>query len=152
MKFYRFMSDKEFKTLINGETLENSRSHSEHARSSSVGFCFVPEDTIYTTEFFGKMTLEDGSRNNIVEGIQNFLSDILGGVTTQDVLVELEGPDMPRRSIGVYADIFSDWGFATLEETSVEKYSLSTYRISHVYVRITRRGKCGSWKEWQQAV
>lgn len=44
MIVHRFMSDKEYRSLLGGETLKNTTVHSSNGyNSSSVGFCFFTE-------------------------------------------------------------------------------------------------------------
>lgn len=61
MIVHRFMSDKEYKSLMAGETLTNTTNHAANGkRSTSVGFCFFTEEpdkaihwlsTIVTTDW-----------------------------------------------------------------------------------------------------
>ena len=55
MIVHRFMSDKEYKALLAGETLTNTTVHANNGhKSTSVGFCFfteAPEEAIHWMSF-----------------------------------------------------------------------------------------------------
>lgn len=103
MKFYRFMRMSEFSALTAGVELVNNRNYALHAHTDSVGFCFFTAD----------------SRAKAFNAY-----DFLMGIVARDVLVEFEAdPAMFTKSVGVYADPYSDWDMC-VDEYCTTHYSL----------------------------
>lgn len=81
MKLHRFMSEREFDSYMNGETLRNDTCHRWYgAHTNSVGFCFFPEEP------------EDAIR-------------WLSGIVDYEVCVTFEVPEsLVRKSTASYCD------------------------------------------------
>lgn len=109
MKFYRFMSEREFIKMSAGCPMTNNNPHSNR-RTASVGFCFL-----------GEKTEDDNGNVYTPESCIEFLS----GIVSSDILVEFEGnEDVLNESYGVYANpMTSDWDdFITIPEYCTCEY------------------------------
>lgn len=74
------MSEPEFELYLNGETLRNNTRHSDNARTTSVGFCFFPEEPAEAWRW-------------------------LSGIVCDDVCCTFDVPDNKvRKSVATYSD------------------------------------------------
>ena len=126
MKYYRFMSKDEFRKVIDGETLVSRLDHSSYARSNSVGFCFLREDSYVSGEENEYPVFNWRSTDSAPEQAR----DVIGGVCGSDeMFVEfIDAGVAMAKSRGTYAD-FSSFDFyarADVEEYCCVKYDNST--------------------------
>ncbi len=118
---HRFMSEMEFGALMSGETLVSHDRH-PYERTTSVGFCFTPDDPSVAIKW-------------------------LGGLVETDYCVTFEVPEgLLRKSIGEYRDVTVPLpdvgeGFVPQEtemvrrvEYCAEHYSIRDFRIVSVSV------------------
>lgn len=124
MKLYRYMSFVELDKLTCGINL-NNRNQFKQKRTTSIGFCFLPESTIIS-----------GTEYSPVDCI-----GFLQGIVTNDVLVEFEvqNSDCIRESIGVYAHPYLD-DIITIKEYCVSTYSRNTF-VPTRYALVENRTK-----------
>ena len=113
MKFYRYMSIAEFAKVTAGVPLVYCNG-AHKARTSSEGFCFLPEVIRFTSE--------DGTENEMTpEQAIRFLS----GIVTDDVLVEFEADSATlHEGFGIYADPYCCYWDAVI---AVTEYSCDAY-------------------------
>ena len=83
MKVYRYMSFKEFNTMILGIPVVHKK-RAFRARTNSYGFCFLPETTEFSVYSEYSNERHDFSYN--AEQCYEFLS----GIVSEDILVEFE--------------------------------------------------------------
>ena len=95
MKYYRYMSAKEFNLLTAGCKLVHTGKF--HARTISNGFCFLGEKTNFS------VWDEDGEEINFTYTPEQCLL-YLEGIVSDDVLVEFESEMELTKSWGTYAD------------------------------------------------
>lgn len=80
MILHRYMSEREFEAYTKGKTMRNDTKHGESAKTTSVGFCFFPEEP------------EEAHR-------------WLRGIVCDDVCVTFDVPEnMVKKSVGTYSD------------------------------------------------
>ena len=80
MILHRYMSEREFEAYTKGKTMRNDTKHGESAKTTSVGFCFFPEEP------------EEAHR-------------WLRGIVCDDVCVTFDVPEnMVKKSVGTYND------------------------------------------------
>ena len=80
MILHRYMSEREFEAYTKGKTMRNDTKHGESAKTTSVGFCFFPEEP------------EEAHR-------------WLRGIVCDDVCVTFDVPeDKVKKSVGTYND------------------------------------------------
>ena len=80
MILHRYMSEREFEAYTKGKTMRNDTRHGESAKTTSVGFCFFPEEP------------EEAHR-------------WLSGIVCDDVCVTFEVPESKvKKSVGTYSD------------------------------------------------
>ena len=118
MKVYRYMSREEFTKLINGTSLHNPTVR-DTDYSTSCGFCFLAETTTFVTFNF------DGEEQTF-EYTPEDCSSFLGGIVTEEVLVEFEvmDPQLLRSDFATYMNPIS----TEYEETIyITEYSCHTY-------------------------
>lgn len=108
MRLFRFMCEKEFEKLIDGETLVNNKNHK--GNTGSKGFCFMEyemdRDIQYSYEY-------------------------LSGIVDDDVVVVFETDNKNvNDSWGIYADPYGSF-FATIIETEycTTTYNKDTFKI-----------------------
>ena len=122
MRIYRYMSAKEFNMLSAGITIEGKRFLK--CRTSSEGVCFLGSETTFVAEdpLTGDMTERTFSPEMCIR--------FLGGIVTNDVLVEFEVTDesILRETVGVYANPLSDyWGdYVNVPELCCDSYNRET--------------------------
>jgi hypothetical protein len=104
MKFYRFMSMKEFNKMSSGADIVGKKSF--EARTTSTGVCFLSEQTLCK---------DDDHKTTInVEQAYEFLC----GIVSDDIVVEFECRQEMTESYGIYASIFGTTAyFATMVVT-----------------------------------
>lgn len=141
MRLHRYMSEREFEAYMKGKTMRNGTKHGGNCKSTSVGFCFFPEEP------------EEAYR-------------WLSGIVCDDVCVTFEVPENKvKKSVGTYCnpdksdnsigavleDIFDYlMGEDMKNAVSMEKveYCCNTYsRKDFKLVKFTYSEKC---KERQQ--
>lgn len=109
MKFYRFMSRKEFNKMSSGVDIVGKESFK--ARTTSTGVCFLAE----------KVVCHDVTRNYILSPEKTL--DFLYGVVNNEVLVEFNTDIELRQSTGVYASLCGGW----CDTMTVEEYCIPSY-------------------------
>lgn len=126
MKVYRYMSFKEFNTMILGIPVVHKK-RAFRARTNSYGFCFLPE----TTEFsvYGDYPNNRHDFSYSAEQCYEFLR----GLVSKDILVEFEVLDKSTlfQGYGVYADPtgIDFWdGRIGIIEYSTPQYDWTTLR------------------------
>ena len=92
MKFYRFMSMKEFNKMSSGVDIVGKKSFK--ARTTSTGVCFLSEHTLCKDD-------EHKATINVEKAY-----DFLYGIVSDDIVVEFEARQEMTESYGVYASIF----------------------------------------------
>lgn len=136
MKLYRFMSKKEFAMLTSGCDLVHVGKF--HAYTDSVGFCFLPEKVDFSVWDDDEEKYFDFSYTP-AECIA-----FLGGIVTNDVLVELEtSPENVRESCGCYADptyVSGYDGVITVTEYCTRSYNRDIM-VPCRYALVERTGK-----------
>jgi hypothetical protein len=104
MKFYRFMSMKEFNKMASGADIIGKKSF--EARTTSTGVCFLSEQTLCKDD--------DHKATINVEQAYEFLC----GIVSDDIVVEFECRQEMTESYGIYASIFGTTAyFATMVVT-----------------------------------
>ena len=126
MKVYRYMSFKEFNTMILGIPVVHKK-RAFRARTNSYGFCFLPETTEFSVYSEYSNERHDFSYN--AEQCYEFLS----GIVSEDILVEFEvlNESILFEGYGVYADptYISGWdGRICIIEYSTPQYDWTTLR------------------------
>ena len=130
MKYYRFMSQREFDSLLRGETLKNQNPH-EGCATRSVGFCFLGEDSA-TVGCGGAYGIGIGD-DPIWEQADNLVGGTCGA---SEVFVEFEGGEL-NASVGVYADLYGAWGDLVLvKEYCTTQYNSGTLKPIRAYGRL----------------
>lgn len=124
MKLYRYMSLEEFSKLTSGCELVNNKTWSKECRSTSTGFCFLPESacTSWNDRHVGP-----------AEAIK-FLSGVVSTAcintfNTYYLLVEMEctTPQVLTEGTGVYAVPFT-WGEVDYyDRMDVQEFSCTSY-------------------------
>lgn len=109
MKFYRYMSMKEFEKMSMGIDIVGKESFK--ARTTSTGVCFLAEKVV-CRDVTGNYTL---SPENSLE--------FLYGVVDNEVLVEFDTNIELRQSNGVYASLCGSW----CDTMTVEEYCIPSY-------------------------
>ena len=110
MKYYRYMSFREFEALCAEENLVNPSVH-KNCRTDSQGFCFLGENTTFETE---------GTTYNF-SPIQCYA--FLDGIVSSDVLVEFNSEKPLKKGCGVYASPFQDDECIIIDEYSTAAYN-----------------------------
>lgn len=117
MKVYRFMSKRELERILAGETLVSDNKACSGSRTTSSGFCFIPE----------RVTFMSGIREIIFTALQCY--EFLAGIVSYEAVVEFETTEESNLSIGhgVYADPCGSF-FATVvvDELWTPSYSKAT--------------------------
>lgn len=128
MKVYRFMSEKEFTLLSAG--CELIHTNARKAKTNSEGFCFLPEKVTFSTN------------GETVTFKPEQCIHFLGGIVTNDVLVEMETSVELHEGYGIYADpIDLEWGSTIdITEYSVQRYDRDTF-IPVRYAMVDHHGK-----------
>lgn len=103
MKFYRFMSMKEFNKMSSGVDIVGKKSF--EYRTTSTGVCFLSE----------KIVCRDADNKATINVEQAY--DFLCGIVSDDIVVEFESRQEMTRSYGVYASIFGSAYFKTMVVT-----------------------------------
>lgn len=123
MKLYRYMSLEEFSKLTSGCMLTNTTKWGGECRSTSEGFCFLPESA---------KTDWEGRSANPVEAI-SFLSGVVSTACFNTsswyyLLVEMEctTPEVLTEGEGIYAVPFR-WGAAYDDRMGVQEFSCTSY-------------------------
>lgn len=127
MKVYRYMSFKEFNTMILGIPVVHKK-RAFKARTNSYGFCFLPETTkfsVYEDDYSNKKHDFFYSAEQCYE--------FLSGIVSNDILVEFEVLDesILSEGYGIYADptyISGWWGTIGIIEYSTIQYDWTTLR------------------------
>ena len=122
MKFYRFMSMREFVRMMNGGTIDGRHNHM--ARTTSHGICFLGEfvQTDYKAPAIG------GWQWCGVSCSPADAFEFLSGIVSKDIIVEFEAdPANFTESVGVYA-VPEEWGanwdsLMTTQEFTVPSYN-----------------------------
>lgn len=126
MKLYRYMSLEEFSSLTAGVTLENNKKWSSGYRSTSKGFCFLPEWA--ATDWEGRCA-SPVEALSFLTGIVPPVYDRFGGGRYY-LLVELECMnddfDFLIEGEGRYAVPFQ-WGADYYDCMNVQEYSCTSY-------------------------
>ena len=119
---YRYMSDNEFRKLMNGDVLVNETDHSKSRHTHSVGFCFLQD-----------LSLVEGGRSK--EWFTPATAILmLRTIVSEDVLVKFETEEVFRFSYGQYASPFERGGdlfnpeLVYMRELSLTRYSKDTVR------------------------
>ena len=115
MKFYRFMSMKEFNKMISGADIVGKKSF--EARTTSTGVCFLSEQTLCKHDEY-KATIN-------VEQAYDFLC----GIVSDDIVVEFEAQQKLTESYGIYASIF---GSAYFDTMVVTEYCVPSYNRNNM--------------------
>lgn len=135
MKYYRYMSTKEFSLLCAGCDIKGKSSFK--ARTNSMGVCFLAEKTEAVTE-------DNRLEHYTPETAFRFLS----GIVSEDVLVEFETETELSESWGIYADPQSPYfdGTMTVTEYNIPfynrdimhpvRYTIPTYRNKWVWYNL----------------
>ena len=110
MKFYRFMSMKEFNKMSSGVDITGKKSF--EARTTSTGVCFLSEQTL----------CKDDNHKATINVEQAY--DFLCGIVSDDIIVEFEARQEMTESYGVYASIF---GTAYFDTMVVTEYCVPSY-------------------------
>lgn len=110
MKFYRFMSMKEFNKMEAGVNIIGKKSFK--AKTTSTGVCFLSEQTI----------CEDDDHKATIGVEQAY--DLLCGIVSDDIVVEFESRQKMTESYGIYASIF---GTAYFDTMVVTEYCVPSY-------------------------
>lgn len=107
MKFYRYMSMKEFQKMSAGCDIFGKNSFK--ARTNSEGVCFLGENTLVDDRDFSP--------------IQCYI--FLNGIVSSDILVEFEAADGVEleEAFGIYADPYGDY----YDCMSITEYNLPMY-------------------------
>lgn len=138
-KFYRYMSEAEFKKLMNGEVLFNPKKRSvEHTNSN--GFCFLAETTTFTTR--------DWNGNLQEYAWSADYCDFLDGIVSDDMLVEFEvkSPDLLQEGFGVYMNPITTKHDKTIR---ISEYSCHTYDKT-VLKPLRFKVADGDYPNWQR--
>ena len=115
MKFYRFMSMKEFNKMSSGADITGKKSF--EARTTSTGVCFLAEKVV-CHDVTGNYTLSPEKA-----------LDFLYGVVDNEVLVEFNTDMELRQSTGVYASLCGGWcDTMTVEEYCIPSYNRNTMK------------------------
>ena len=148
MKLYRYMSLDEFHKAVDlGLTMVNDTDwhRDRHCKTSSEGFCFLPEDTVFTS--YDSYTGEGTVHHFTPKQCYLFLS----GIVTAQVLVEFEAPESAvTESGGRYADPINAYDFFAsigVKEYCATSYDCGTFiplRYAPVE-RYTRGANVGDW-------
>lgn len=143
MKYYRYMSLKEFEKLAAGVVLKRDSKyfngkHYKKARTTSHGFCFVGEETEISTSVEKYIYNEETDEDVLYyEDVDEMFSPVdcisfLDGIVTDDVLVEFENISAElEETSGVYADPINvdDWcARVIVDEYCVDSYSRDTMK------------------------
>jgi len=157
MKVYRYMSRKEFDKMGVGIPMEYRGGSHASRRTNSIGFCFLPEEIVFSFEededgckVVGtrSITKKDGvyEVSYLPEGAEAFLS----GLDENAILVEFEVnkdfEEVLKKGYGVYANPCT-CGFydrITITEYSTpyyDKYCLKPLRYSF---------KTDTWERWER--
>lgn len=128
MKFYRFMSMKEFNKMSSGNDIIGKKSF-EAYRTTSTGVCFLSEQTLCKDD--------DHKATINVEKAYDFLY----GIVSNDIVVEFESRQEMTESYGIYASIF---GANTM---IVTEYCVPSYNRENMIP--VRYGTIDDWSiEW----
>lgn len=114
MKVYRYMSEKEFRSMLAGNMLVNGTDHSQHFKTSSKGFCFVGEKTRITEYVNGFKPAEWTISPEAA-------LEYLNGIVAKEFLVEFEAPaELFSTGQGRYAAAFG--GTSVMDELCIGAY------------------------------
>lgn len=114
MKVYRYMSEKEFRSMLAGGMLVNDTDHSQHFKTSSRGFCFVGEK-VRITEYV------DGFEPAEWTISPEEALEYLNGIVAKEFLVEFEAPaELFFTGQGRYAA--ASGGVAVMDELCIGAY------------------------------
>ena len=127
MKFYRFMSMKEFNKMSSGVDIVGKKSFK--ARTTSTAVCFLSEHTLCKDD-------EHKATINVEKAY-----DFLYGIVSDDIVVEFEARQEMTESYGVYTSIF---GPDTMVMT---EYCTPSYNRNNMIP--VRYGMIDDWRfEW----
>ena len=130
MKFYRFMSMKEFNKMSSGNDIIGKKSFK--ARTTSTGVCFLSE----------KILCKDDDHKATINVEKAY--DFLYGVVSDDIVVEFESRQEMTESYGIYASIF---GSAYFDTMVVTEYCVPSYNRDNMIP--VRYGTIDDWRiEW----
>ena len=121
MKLYRFIGEKEYNGLLNGQTIHNERKWSDYADTNSIGICFFANNRT----------------DNINKIIDNALDDRgYAGIVKDYAIIEIE-VNKARKAYGYYSG-------GRFSEYNLIEYSLANvkamYKIPHKTIT------CKHWK------
>lgn len=142
------MSEREFEAYTKGKTIRNDTKHGESAKTSSVGFCFFPEEPEEAHRWLRGIVCDDVCVTFDVP--ENMVKKSVGTYTD---------PDKSDNSIGaVLMDIFDHIMGNEMEnvvymekvEYCCKKYSRKDFKL----VKFTYSEKCKErqrlWAEWER--
>ena len=128
MKFYRFMSMKEFNKMSSGVDIVGKKSF-EAYRTTSTGVCFLSEQILCKDD-------EHKATINVEKAY-----DFLYGVVSNDIVVEFECRQKMTESYGIYASIFGP------DTMVVTEYCVPSYNRDNMIP--VRYGTIDDWLiEW----
>lgn len=139
MKYYRFLGEDEFAAIRNGDTLVNKNAHIGQ-RTSSVGFCFLREDSRAMGGMYEYGLDPDDPLGTALEMIGGCMGD-----DTYFVEFETDQDNRFLEGFGVYADAMSPGWY---DRVSVNEYSVTEYSTD--WLRPLKAWKSSVYQDYER--